>query len=76
MLGWYGMFALITAYALASFDIVPADGVTYQLLNLTGSFGLLVIAAAKGVMQAVLTNVFWMAIGLIAILTILFKNIN
>lgn len=67
LLGWYGMTALISAYALASFNIIPADGLAYQLLNLTGSLGLLIIAAAKGVTQSVLLNVFWMVIGIVAI---------
>jgi hypothetical protein len=69
--GWYGMTALIAAYALASFGLIPAEGLAYQLLNLTGAFGLLVIAAAKGVLQAVLTNIFWIAIGVVAIVAIL-----
>lgn len=67
VLGWYGMSALIVAYALASFSAVSADGLVYQLLNLTGSLGLLVIAAVKGVTQSVLLNLFWMAIGVVAI---------
>ncbi len=64
------MTALIAAYALASFNVISADGLAYQLLNLTGSLGLLIIAAAKGVTQSVLLNVFWMAIGVVAIANI------
>lgn len=67
IVGWYGMVALIAAYALASFGMLSADGLAYQLLNLTGSMGLLVIAAVKGVTQSVLLNLFWMAIGVIAL---------
>lgn len=65
------MIALIAAYALASFSIISADGLAYQLLNLTGSLGLLVIAAVKGVTQSVLLNLFWMAIGVVALAKIL-----
>lgn len=65
--GWYGMVALIIAYGLASFKIVPPDGLVYQFLNLTGSLGLMLIALYKGVTQSVLLNIFWMSIGVVAI---------
>ncbi|HPR09460.1 hypothetical protein KDA06_04200 [Candidatus Saccharibacteria bacterium] len=65
--GWYGMLALISAYGLASFKSIPADGLVYQLLNLTGSTGLMLIAFHKGVTQSVLLNIFWIAIGVVAI---------
>lgn len=65
--GWYGMSALITAYALVSFGVIDSDGLVYQLLNLSGAAGLLIVAASKGVPQAVLTNVFWALIGIVAI---------
>lgn len=70
--GWYGMCALIFAYALVSFSIISADGLAFQLLNLSGAIGLMVVAASKGVVQSVLLNIFWMLIGLVAICTILF----
>lgn len=65
--GWYGMTALITAYALVSFGIIPGQGLAYQLLNMSGAIGLTVIALAKNVPQSVLLNVFWMIIGFVAI---------
>lgn len=69
--GWYGMIALIVAYGLVSFSVIPGDGIMYQLLNLTGGIGLIIVAASKGVVQSVLLNVFWAAIGIIAILRII-----
>ena len=65
--GWYGMIALITAYFLVSFGIISGQGIEYQLLNLTGGIGLLIVAASKGVVQSVILNLFWAAIGIIAI---------
>ncbi len=65
--GWYGMVALIVAYFLVSFGWITAEGLVYQLLNLTGAVGLLIVAASKGVTQSVLLNIFWGAIGIIAI---------
>lgn len=65
--GWYGMFALIVAYFLVSFGIINAEGLVFQLVNLTGGIGLLIVAASKGVVQSVILNFFWAAIGLVAI---------
>lgn len=68
--GWYGMMALIVAYFLVSFSWVPADGIIFQILNLTGGIGLLIVAASKGVLQSVILNFFWAIIGIIAIVRI------
>lgn len=68
MCGWYGMTALICAYALVSFSLISAQGLIFQLLNLTGGLGLIVVAASKGVIQSVLLNIFWVLIGIIAII--------
>lgn len=66
--GWYGMIALILAYALVSFSIIAADGLPFQLLNLTGGIGLILVAASKKVVQSVLLNIFWALIGIVAII--------
>lgn len=65
--GWYGMAALVTAYGLASFGFIAAEGTVYQLLNLSGSLALIIVALSKNVLQIVLLNLFWAAIGLIAL---------
>lgn len=69
-LGWYGMIALIVAYFLVSFSWIEADGIIFQILNLTGGAGLLIVAASKGVLQSVILNLFWAVIGIIAIVRI------
>ena len=68
--GWYGMIALILAYFLVSFSWIEADGIIFQLLNLTGGIGLLIVAASKGVLQSVILNFFWAVIGVVAIVRI------
>lgn len=68
--GWYGMIALIIAYFLVSFSWITADGLVFQLLNLTGGIGLLIVAASKRVLQSVILNFFWAIIGIIAIVRI------
>lgn len=69
--GWYGMFALIVAYFLVSFGWLDGQGLVFQLINLTGGIGLLIVAASKGVLQSVILNLFWAIIGIIAIANIL-----
>ncbi len=66
--GWYGMFALITAYFLVSFGVIDGEGMAFQLMNLTGGVGLLIVAASKGVVQSVILNFFWAVIGAAAII--------
>lgn len=71
--GWYGMLAIIGAYALVSFKIIPSDSIWFQALNLTGAIGLIWIAWVKNVRQSVVLNVFWAIIAVIAIATIFMK---
>lgn len=69
--GWYGMLALIFSYGMVSFGWIEAQGLAYQLLNLSGGAGLIVVAASKNVTQSVILNIFWMLIGLVAIFRII-----
>ncbi|MEI6581715.1 MAG: hypothetical protein WCN86_02480 [bacterium] len=70
--GWYGMLALIVAYFLVSFGWLDGQGMTFQLINLTGGVGLLIVAASKGVTQSVILNFFWAIIGFVAIVRLFF----
>lgn len=65
--GWYGMIALIFAYFLVSFGWLDGQGLIFQLINLTGGIGLLIVAASKGITQSVILNFFWAIIGIVAI---------
>jgi len=71
IVGWYGAIAIVLAYALVSFKLVSADGVVYQLLNLTGALGIIIISAIKKVRQSVTLNIFWAAIAAIALLQLI-----
>jgi len=39
IIGWYGMAAILLAYALVSFSFLSASNIIYQLLNFTGAGG-------------------------------------
>ena len=69
--GWYGAVAILFAYALSSFHIISVDGIAYQLLNLTGAIGVIIIAWHKRVAQSVVLNAVWGTVAVIAIIAIL-----
>ncbi len=71
IIGWSGTTAVILAYLFVSFGVLPADSISYQLLNLYGGVALLILTFVKKVYQAVATNFFWSIIALIALLNIL-----
>ena len=66
ILGWYGTFAILLAYALVSYGFLPSTGLAYQMLNLTGALGIMAISYKKKVMQTVALNIIWSLIGIIA----------
>ncbi len=73
IVGWYGAIAIILAYALVSFGAITPTSPTYQLLNLTGATGVIIISYAKNVKQSVILNIFWACIAIFALIGILFR---
>lgn len=68
--GWYGILAILAAYLLVSFGIVAANSLLFQLLNLTGALGIIIISLHKRVMQSVVLNVVWIGVAVAAIVRI------
>lgn len=71
MFGWYGVAAYQIAYILVSFHILSVDDVIYQLINLTGGVGLLVVSLMKKAYQPAISNLIWAVIASIALINIL-----
>ena len=69
--GWVGAFLILVAYFLNSGGIVDSDNIWYQLMNLVGAIGLLVISYFEKAYQPVLVNVVWMGISIVALVNIL-----
>lgn len=69
--GWYGTLAIMLAYVLVSFSILSSSSIWYQLLNVTGSVGLLTISFYKKTFQPAILNAIWVIIGTIAIINII-----
>ena len=65
--GWYGMAAIIVAYALASFSVIDATGLIFQILNGTGALGMVLISFKKKAYQPGALNILWTIIAIAAI---------
>ncbi len=67
IVGWYGVLAILLAYFLISFSVLTPKSLWYQLLNLTGAFGIILESFPKKDYEATALNVVWVLIGLVAI---------
>lgn len=66
--GWYGMAAILAAYALTALEaLAPTDPVC-QLLNLTGALGVAWVCWRKRTWQAFWLEAIWATIAAIALL--------
>lgn len=71
IIGWYGTIAIIIAFALVSFEILSANNIIYQILNLSGATGIVYISFKKKAYQPGVLNIVWSIIAIIAIIKIL-----
>ena len=72
IIGWYGMIAIVLAYALNSFNYLSSTSLTYQILNATGAIGIVYISLIKRAYQPAVLNIIWAIIAIMAIFKILF----
>lgn len=70
--GWYGIAAILLAYALNAFGLISAESVWYVLLNLTGSIGVVAVSVRKRNSQPAVLNAIWAAVALVALLKLAF----
>jgi hypothetical protein len=71
ILGWYGVVAIVGAYALLSFGIIDSESLWYQGLNLTGAIGIVLDALDDKNIQPAVLNTIWAVIALIAIVNVI-----
>ena len=71
IIGWYGTVAIVSAYALLSFNIIVSKSLIYQLLNATGAIGIIYISFKKKAYQPGVLNIIWTIIATVAIIKIL-----
>ena len=70
--GWYGVIAILAAYGLVSFNMVGANGIVYQFLNLTGGGSIALISIRKRAFQPATLNIAWALVALVALIRLLF----
>ena len=68
--GWYGMLAVLGMYLASSFGYVQSSSALYQIFNLTGAIGCLIISWLKRVWSVVALNVIWGIIAIVALFKI------
>ncbi len=66
-LGWYGVVAVITAYALLSCNVIISESFYYQFLNLSGASMIALISFYKKNLQPAVLNVIWSLVAIVAL---------
>ena len=66
--GWYGITAVVGAYALSTFNVLEAGGVLHSLLNLTGSCGVGLVCLRKRAWQGFWLEAVWAGIAITALI--------
>lgn len=72
LIGWVGAGSLLTGFALVSFEVIVPDQLAYQIFNLIGASGLLLVAYKQKTYQFVLINGVWLAVAVVALVRLLF----
>jgi hypothetical protein len=70
VIGWFGAVAILVAYTMVSTRGVKGDSVTYQMLNLWGSIGLVTNTLYYGAYPSTLVNVVWAGIAVYTLLIV------
>jgi len=68
ILGWYGLIAVVIAYGTVSLSFVSPNSYVYQLLNLSGSVGLGLMAFVRRAYQNGVLNAVWGIIAVVALI--------
>jgi len=64
MYGWYGVVAVVLAYALNNSGILTVHDTPYIILNLSGGIGLLLDNYLHRAYQSMVANFIWVVIAL------------
>lgn len=72
IIGWYGVMAIVVAFALLNFGVLDTDSLAYQLLNITGSISIIIEASSKKDYQPVVLNIVWLLVATYGLWNILF----
>ena len=70
-LGWYGVVAVVGAYAALSLGYLNSGSLLFQMLNLTGAAGIAIDAYEDKNTQPMVLNIIWAVIAIVALVKIL-----
>ena len=73
-IGWGGTVLILLAYLLLSFNVIAANSIVYQLMNLLGALGIVVDTYYKKDKPPEILNIVWAIIALIAIIRIILTH--
>lgn len=76
LLGWYGVVAVLLAYAAVSASLLSPHGFWYQFLNFTGSAAVAIQTWYRRDLQPFWLNLIWALIALVALVPILASVFN
>ncbi len=67
-IGWYGVLAILFAYALSNLGVITINSLAYLGLNATGSVAIVFEAANKRDLPVIALNTVWALIAFCGIL--------
>ena len=74
LIGWAGAVSYLVSYFLLSVNKIRHNSITYQLMNVLGGLFLVICAYDSQDKPNMFTNLVWMCIGLVALISILKKR--
>lgn len=70
-IGWLGMVIILLAYFLMTFSFIGAQSVIYQVMNVIGSVGIIVVTWKRKDYQPMMLNIIWSLIAIIALVKLI-----
>lgn len=70
-IGWFGTILILSAYLLLSFNIIVANSLVYQIMNLLGALGIVADTYYKKDKPPEVLNIVWAIIAFVAIIRIM-----
>src|SRR6185295_9656913 len=74
VLGWVGSIAILSAFALNSFQKLKSDSTTFQLLNLAGAVLLIINSLAHEAYPFTFINAVWVTISVAALVRMMARK--
>lgn len=67
IIGWIGSAAILSAYALNSYQKIRSDSLVFLFLNFTGGLLLIIYSYYKDAMANAFLNVVWVIVAIVAL---------